>query len=88
MQNIKVTVDGMTLIGTETESNMWDFDYESGVSGFCMFKIEHLDGSIDYEYVWADYPEDVLYVSSGMFAGEPPTIKDIAEWIVGTYHNS
>ena len=83
---MNVTVNGITVIGTTEDKTLWEFYYENGMSAFNMLKIINPEGTIEYEYTWSDYPEDVHYISSTMFVGDS-SIQDIAEWIMAVYPN-
>jgi len=83
MPGFVITVNGITAIGTTEDNTTWKFVYPDGTQVFTLHKIINEEGNIEYEYVYADQPECTHWISSTMFIGDS-TIRDIAEWILGT----
>ena len=84
---ITATVNGVTVIGETIDENLWSFNYKNGAPAFDLKKYVNEVGDVEYEYVWAEYPSDMQFVSENMWAGSKPSVQDIAEWIMNVYPN-
>ena len=90
---MKVTVNGITVVNkNDIGDDKIFFEYlPTYIPAFTLERVMNAEGDIDFKYIWADFPEDIQYISFNLFGEgtslEVTSLEEIVEWIMAVYPN-